>query len=92
MIVPNHKNNYCIYNTYVLIIIKFCILIEKLCPTFKIFISELNNNHKIMSKVVRIIVFKNKDTLKYFFVIIIIYLFTVNYSYIYIYNYYSTVT
>jgi hypothetical protein len=65
MIVPNHKNNYYIYSTYVLIIIiKFCILIEKLCPIVKIFISEFCNTLKIINKVAVITLFKNKNTIK----------------------------
>jgi hypothetical protein len=64
MIVPNHKkNNYCIYNVYVLIIIiKFYILIEKLCPMVKIFIPKFYNNIKIMNKVLVILYLKTKYT------------------------------
>jgi len=63
MTIPNHFN--CIYNTYVLLTKKRrCIIIKKLCPIVRIFISEFYNNLKIMSKVVEIIVFKNRDTLK----------------------------
>jgi hypothetical protein len=60
------RNNHCIYNTYVflIIIIKFHILIEKLCPIVKIFISKFYNNINILSKVIVITVFKNEDTLK----------------------------
>jgi len=66
MIVPNHKkNNCCIYNTYVLIIIiNIRMLLEKLCPIVEIFISKLYNNLKITNKVIVITVFLNKDTLK----------------------------
>jgi len=74
MIVPNNK--YCIYNTYVLITIKIiCILIEKLIFLFHNFIIVL----KIMSIVVVIIVFKNKDTPKKLYVLLITYLFTINF-------------
>jgi len=52
------KNNCCIYNTYVLIIIiNLHILIEKLCPIVEIFISNFYNNLKIMNKVIVITVF-----------------------------------
>jgi len=65
MIVLIIKYNYWIYKIYVsIIIIKFCILIEKLCPIVKIFISKFYNNLKIMSIVDVITIFRNKDTLK----------------------------
>jgi len=61
MIVLNYLKNYYISNTFFLIIIIInWILIEKLCPIIKIFISKFYNNLKIMSKVVVITVFKNK--------------------------------
>jgi len=40
-----------------MIIIKFCILIEKLCPIVKIFISKFYNNIKIMNIVYVITIF-----------------------------------
>jgi len=65
MMVPNHKKQ--LFNFQHLcfkIIIKFCILIEKLCSIVKIFISKFYNNLQIMNKIAVITVFKNKDTSK----------------------------
>jgi hypothetical protein len=50
-------------------------LIDKLFPIIKIFISKFYNNNKIMSKVDVITIFKNKDTLNnYIYYSLFIYL------------------